>query len=68
MKRTAEELMKRLNREEIKTWFDLGLFLDRLKESNPVPTAEFNGKYEKFKEKSVREVSALLRLVILLTA
>lgn len=51
MKRTAEELMKRLNREEIKTWFDLGLFLDRLKESNPVPTAEFNGKYEKFKEK-----------------
>ncbi len=43
------EMMNNLNREKILTWFDLGLYLDRLRENNPVPGNEFHGSYEDFK-------------------
>lgn len=49
MKKTATEMMKFLNREKIKTWFDLGLFLDELKENNPVPTIEYNNSFKDFR-------------------
>lgn len=43
------EMMAEINREKIQTWFDLGLYLDRFRENNPIPTAEFHGSYEDFK-------------------
>jgi len=49
MKKTATEMIKLLNREKIKTWFDLGLFLDELKENNSVPAAEYNNSYKDFR-------------------
>ena len=40
--------MTEINREKVITWFDLGLYLDRLKESTPIPSCEFHGDYEDF--------------------
>jgi glycosyltransferase involved in cell wall biosynthesis len=40
--------MDQINGERINTWFDLGLYLDRFKESNPIPTAEFHGSFDDF--------------------
>ena len=42
-------MMEEINREKIHTWFDLGLYIDRLKENNPIPTNEFHGSYDDFK-------------------
>ena len=47
---SVEKMIELLRKENIKTWFDLGLFIDRFKESNPVPTAKFNGSYQDFKK------------------
>lgn len=47
---TVTKMMDILRREKINTWFDLGLFIDRFKESNPVPTVRFRGSYLNFKE------------------
>jgi len=44
----AKEVIQFLKNEKIDTWFDLGLFLDRLKENNPVPAASFNGDIEEY--------------------
>jgi len=49
MKKTATEMIKLLNREKIKTWFDLGLFLDEFKENNSVPAAEYNNSFKDFR-------------------
>jgi len=49
MKKTAAEMIKLLNQEKIKTWFDLGLFLDEFKENKSVPTAEYNNSYKDFR-------------------
>jgi len=49
MKKTATEMIKLLNQEKIKTWFDLGLFLDELKENNSVPAAEYNNSFKDFR-------------------
>ncbi|HEC44054.1 MAG TPA: glycosyltransferase [Bacteroides sp.] len=50
MKRmSASQMMEEINREKILTWFDLGLYIDRFKENNPIPTAEFHGNLEDFK-------------------
>ncbi len=46
---SANEMMKSLPKEKINTWFDLGLFIDRFKENNPVPTIDFQGSYRDFK-------------------
>ncbi len=45
---SARETIKLLKKEEISTWFDLGLFLDRLKEKNPVPVSEFRGDIDEY--------------------
>jgi len=50
MKKTAIEMIKLLNQEKIKTWFDLGLFLDELKENNSVPAAEYNNSFKDFRK------------------
>jgi hypothetical protein len=44
------KMMDFLKREKINTWFDLGLFIDRFKESNTVPTARFRGSYKNFRD------------------
>lgn len=46
---TVDKMMKLLRNEKIHTWFDLGLFIDRFKENNPVPTAKFEKDYTEFK-------------------
>jgi len=43
-------LLKNLQNENIHTWFDLGLFLDRIKESREVPKFKFSGSYNDFKQ------------------
>jgi len=46
---SVSQMMDKINREKILTWFDLGLYLDRLKEANPIPTNEFHGSFEDYK-------------------
>ncbi len=46
---TVKEMMKSLKNETINTWFDLGLFIDRVKESRPIPSAEFSSSFDEFK-------------------
>lgn len=41
-------MMSNLRAEPIKTWFDLGLFIDRFKENRHVPSAHFQGSYDDF--------------------
>lgn len=43
------KLLDKLENENIKTWFDLGLFLDRIKENRKVPQKKFIGNYDDFK-------------------
>jgi glycosyltransferase involved in cell wall biosynthesis len=46
---SASKMMNEIGRENILTWFDLGLYLDRFRESNPTPTNEFHGSFDDFK-------------------
>jgi len=46
----VDELLSFLRGEKIKTWFDLGLFLDRIKEDQPYPSIHLDGSYDDFKE------------------
>jgi hypothetical protein len=43
-------MMDALRSESIHTWFDLGLFIDRLKEHRKVPSAEFCGSFQGFRQ------------------
>jgi len=52
MRPSIDELLSRLKSEKIKTWFDLGLFLDRLKDKKS--SAGFRPDYYSFKEKLVK--------------
>ena len=45
-----DELLTFLKGETIDTWFDLGLFLDKLKEEQPYPHIKLDGSYDDFKE------------------
>ena len=45
---TVQEMMHALHAENINTWFDLGLFIDRFKENRKVPALEFSGSHEAF--------------------
>jgi hypothetical protein len=45
-----EELLLKLKKETPETWFDLGLFLDRLKEEQSYPHIKRDGAYDEFKE------------------
>ena len=45
-----EKLLKQLQKENIVTWFDLGLYLDRIKENRKIPGKRFIGTYDDFKK------------------
>ncbi|NOZ47797.1 MAG: glycosyltransferase [Chlorobi bacterium] len=45
---SVSNMMNILKKEKINTWFDLGLFIDRLKEEKPTPAVSFTGKYNEF--------------------
>jgi len=52
MKKTEakiKKIVKELKEENIKTWFDLGLFLDKIKEDRKVPQKRFIGTFDDFK-------------------
>jgi len=49
---SVKELISQLQNENIKTWFDLGLFLDRLKDKES--NAGFKADYYAFKENLVK--------------
>ncbi len=51
MNYSIEELITQIKNEHVVTWFDLGLFLDRLKDKQS--QAGFSGDYYAFKEKIV---------------
>ena len=54
----TKKLIDKLLSENIKTWFDLGLFLDRLKEEKS--NAAFNGSYEEYKKEINQNAIAFL--------
>lgn len=43
---SVSQLLEKLRCEKINTWFDLGIFLDRFKESKPLPTVTYTGTFE----------------------
>jgi hypothetical protein len=47
---TLNELLALLKSEKVKTWFDLGLFIDRFKEEQPYPSVIQEGSYNDFLE------------------
>ncbi len=48
---TVSEMLSILKSEKIKTWFDLGIFIDRFRETKLLPTVKFNGTYKEFKKR-----------------
>ena len=48
LKTSTNELLALLRKEEVRTWFDLGIYIDRFKEYRDLPSARFNGSYEEF--------------------
>lgn len=52
--------LDRLKKENVNTWFDLGLFLDRLKENRKVPQKRFIGTYDDFKKTMCKSDFAFL--------
>lgn len=49
-KMNTGKLMEILYKEQINTWFDLGLFIDRFKEEKSINRLSFNGTYNEFKD------------------
>ncbi|MEA3496962.1 MAG: phosphodiester glycosidase family protein [Bacteroidota bacterium] len=47
---TVKKMMAALRAENINTWFDLGLFIDKFKEEKKIPQKEFDGEYFDFKK------------------
>jgi hypothetical protein len=50
MRKSANEMMSSLRKENVNTWFDLGLFIDRFKENKAIPVVEFHRDYKEFKK------------------
>ncbi len=50
MVRNVQEMMNALKSERIHTWFDLGLFIDRLKENRKIPAIEIPDSFEEYCE------------------
>ena len=48
--KNVDSLLENLKAESITTWFDLGLFLDRVKEERSLPPLTFEGRYDDFKK------------------
>ncbi len=46
---SAEEFIQSLEKENIKTWFDLGIFLDSVRENRKIPAKVCTGDFQKFK-------------------
>lgn len=46
----VDELISFLEEEKIETWFDLGLFLDRLREEQEYPSIQLSGLFDEFSE------------------
>lgn len=46
----VNDLLAKLNKETIETWFDLGLFLDKIKEGQDYPHMQIDGSYDEFVE------------------
>lgn len=44
----ASEMMEQLRNEKVNTWFDLGLFIDRMKLDKPTPSVKFKGDLDDF--------------------
>ncbi|NOZ81099.1 MAG: hypothetical protein GXP63_05490 [DPANN group archaeon] len=49
--------MNRLKSEKIATWFDLGLFIDRLRDRRTAPPIQFEGTFENFKKHIAKGVA-----------
>ncbi len=47
LKKGYDELIRVLEEEKVESWFDMGLFLDRIKDDNPPP--DFPSTFDKFK-------------------
>ena len=45
---SVKEMMSFLNQQEINTWFDLGIFIDHVKETNPVPVVQSTGSFDEY--------------------
>ena len=57
---TVPELISLLRSENIKTWFDLGMFIDRIRENRPHKEALFSGPFHAFeKEVDGRSIAFL---------
>ena len=48
---TVSEMLSILKSEKIKTWFDLGIFIDRFRETKPLPSVKFNETFKEFKKR-----------------
>ncbi|MBR9698968.1 hypothetical protein GOV09_00740 [Candidatus Woesearchaeota archaeon] len=53
----VREMMKELESEKISTWFDLGLFMDRLRENRINSPIQFEGTLESFKKRMAKGVA-----------
>ena len=59
-KMTTDQLLKVLKSENIHTWFDLGLFIDRFKEENEAKGLNFNGDYGSFVKDNAKGGAAFI--------
>lgn len=48
--RSVKEMMSSLRAEKIETWFDLGLYIDRIRENRNIPSTAIFDNFVKFKE------------------
>ncbi|MCH8317048.1 MAG: glycosyltransferase, partial [Bacteroidetes bacterium] len=49
--RTVEQMIAQLKAEPVNTWFDLGLFIDRVRENRKVPAVESSVTFDGFKKR-----------------
>jgi hypothetical protein len=47
---SVDEMLSNLNAESITTWFDLGIFIDRFRETKPLPTVNFHGSFSRWED------------------
>ena len=60
---TVNQMIQTLGREKINTWFDLGLFIDRFKENSDIPSTNFHGSYQDYKESISKGGIALITFI-----
>ena len=52
-----QQLLENLRNETVNTWFDLGLFIDQLRDNRPNPSAEFRGDFESFQQQKKKGIA-----------